>query len=240
MGRQPRVIQSDGLPRANNPVTRDMLRAVFGDGKWRTIYDMVIKLGDRIPVEVAIRAARMPKKPTKDDFESRLRSGRRNLVREPVTAAVSGGVFERRKGAHGTEYRCVKPIAYRAKVGSKMAVPDLTRPATSAKCGVSHAAVYKLIEENRDIDVASLADKLALCMRDDEIITRYVNTLVRRQAKADVCDKETARATILTRHDIDSTAFRDAARQYVVRVAISNLIAKKKVTEICFFRVVEP
>ena len=243
MGRQPRTIQSDGLPRATNPVTRDLLRAAFGDGKWRTLHDMMIKLTDHIPIELAARAAREPKKPI--SLETRIRAGRRRLVQDPLVAAVLSGIFESRKGTHGIEYRCVKPVAYRAKVGNKLAPPDLTRPATGTKCGISYAAVYQLIEENRDINVVSLTDKLAACMRDDEITTRYINTLVRRALKGPgrkktgpARDRVTIRAEIMARY-ADPIALRDEARQYVVRTIITGLIHKKKVEEIRLFRVVE-
>ena len=102
----------DGRPRSGrqkNPVTRQVLRENFGDGKWRTPADMAVRLWVLIPLEVAARevlnSPRIMTKPLAD----RIHIGQSRLVRRAMGAAVRSGDFESRKITHGTtvhtEYR---------------------------------------------------------------------------------------------------------------------------------------
>jgi hypothetical protein len=236
-GGRPKLIQDDGLERESNPVTRGMLREFFGDGKWRTIHDMVVVLMDRIPVQLAARAVLGSPKLAKKDLETQLRSGRRLLVRETVTSAVGSKVFEVRPGPNGREYRCVRPRPSRVKVGSRVLPLDLTKPAPSTQFGISRPQVYQVIAENPGIDFDELFARLLPCMIDDKIVTRYTNETIQGRIRRSHRGEAAIRAEVTACHAADPVAFLAKARLHLVRMLITDMVGDKQITEVRTFRV---
>ena len=237
MGRQPQKLQADGLARQNNPVTRSMLRKLFGDGKWRTIHDMVVTIGDRIPAAIAARA--VPDREKAIDLDRQIEIGRRELVRSPIVSAVQAGVFERQIGATGRkEYRCVKPDPPAVRVGGPQRDDDDLVDGTFY--GVSRPEINRLIKENPGITIDELIDRLVVDMHDDNIVDGYAHAQARHRTtknkrgngKKPRPTSPRARAEVEAMRKADPAAFLNAARRHVVRMAISNLISEKKVVEV--------
>jgi hypothetical protein len=238
-GGKPRQIQADGLERDGNPVPRAMLREVFGDGKWRTIHDMDVALGDRIPDWLADRAMLGKPGMAKKTLEQRIKSGRNYFIRETVNAAVHSKVFEARKRGKKREYRCIRPLPSRVRVGTKLSPTAMAEPSAGTQYGVSRQHVYQTIMENPGCTVDFLITKLMPCMIDAKIIRRYISETVRRSKDKRRTNKVVTRAELAASYAADPDPFLAEARKYVVRLVISNLKNDHPVIEERTFRIAE-
>jgi hypothetical protein len=219
-----------------------MLREEFGDGKCRTIHDMVVALAKKgkIPDHLAIRAAPKPTKKAECNFEQLLKFGQRQLVRDAVGSAVRNKVFEAREGSRGRkEYRCVMATKRHPVIGSKLLPDSMNKPSADTKYGLSYNTVYQKIEENPGISVDALVAALAPCIHSELSITRYTNVLVSRELRRKDQTVKELRAKVLAEQNADPVAFLEAARHHCVQVIITNLRRNNMIIEKRIFRAVK-
>jgi hypothetical protein len=237
MTRRATVLQPDGMLRDKNPANREALRKHFGDGKWRTAYDMGVTLHARgvIPDCIAIRAMSRSPKVLRRHVADQIRAGCRALVRESINAAVAAGVFESRGKGEKREYRCIQPQRSRPRVGSELSEAELKAAAAATRYGISHAHVYQLIKEHPKIEPKDLIPHLLSKMIDEAILARYTAEKIRRileKAKASTkTEKRKAAEERVTRERRDDEdKFLADARLFTVSEIINDMVGKKKVT----------
>ena len=91
-----------GSNRQKNPVTRRMLRENFRDGKWRSPYDMALRLDIHIPPEIAAREMLGSLESRKLELSNLTDADRERFVKRAMRGAKRAGIFESRKMQYGT------------------------------------------------------------------------------------------------------------------------------------------
>jgi hypothetical protein len=206
-----------------NPVTRDLLRTCMRDRKWRRVSAIAVLLERRIDNADAARAAESNPAVARRKLNDRLIVGRQFLVRRALIPAVADGVFEKRAGEYGDEYRLSEGTP-KIVVGDVLPPAALTAPAATSKTGVSRMMVYQLVRENPGITISALNEKLAGCFDDDVVVARYWHDRTRHASDAvrRALDADQAR---------DPAAFTRKARESILREYLTEMRVSGRIRE---------
>lgn len=147
-------------------IGRELVRARFSDGKWRTIDDMAYALQGVIAVEQAGRTAAKLPGLARLPLSERLHRGRRIMIQRTVSQMVRDKQAEYRKDNDVAEYR-VGDSPKVVKVGRKLPPETFDKPAAGTKFGFTRPMLYQLVTEAPGTTPEALVARLSRCFHDE-------------------------------------------------------------------------